>query len=168
MPLNLRGASRMKCQECGHDYPSTITRCTRCGHMTPKKGQRSTQSRLIEFPMKTRASADGPAQEAALPAWRAEVNERVRQARARRQSDVATSELDYEQIPSPQPVEIREKSPLSQQVGINPRSRRFPARDSSSFTPPGNRPLHAGNAAEPAPDLEAPARAASRDSSEIL
>ena len=158
----------MKCQQCGHDYPGTITRCTRCGHMTPKKGQRPSQSRLIEFPRKTRTAVENPAQEAALPAWRVELNEKVRQARARRQGDSSASDLDFEQIPSQPPAEIREKTPLAQTAESNPGNRRFSPRDSSSFTSSGNRSIPMGAAAEAASELDSGGRGASRDSSEIV
>lgn len=81
----------MKCQGCGHDYPSTITRCTRCGQLSPKRVQKSSQSRLIEFPRKPRTTVETETSQAQLPAWRVELNERVRAARAKRSQDEASA-----------------------------------------------------------------------------
>jgi len=73
----------MKCQNCGHEYPSTLTRCTRCKQINPTKAQKS-QSKLLEFPPRPRAIQEKEPPQAKVPAWRAEVSERVRAAKARR------------------------------------------------------------------------------------
>jgi uncharacterized RDD family membrane protein YckC len=75
----------MKCQGCGHDYPNTISRCPRC-RLSSRRGPKSSDSRLIEFPRKTRAISQSEPAEASLPAWRVELNERVRAIKAKRGS----------------------------------------------------------------------------------
>ena len=81
----------MKCQGCGHDYPSTLTRCTHCRLLNPKRAQ---SSRLIEFPRKARASVEresAQTPQTPLPAWRQEVSEKVRAAKARRNTPTHNS-----------------------------------------------------------------------------
>lgn len=73
----------MKCQGCGHDYPNTISRCPRC-RLSSRRGSTSSDSRLIEFPRKARAISQSEPAEASLPAWRVELNERVRAIKAKR------------------------------------------------------------------------------------
>lgn len=73
----------MKCQNCGHEYPGTLTRCTRCKQINPAKAQRS-QSKLLEFPPRPRPAVEKEPAQAKVPAWRAEVSERVRAAKAKR------------------------------------------------------------------------------------
>src|SRR5215471_1834597 len=80
----------MKCQGCGHDYPSTLTRCTKCGRQNPRRTRALSDSRLIEFPRQPRSPAENTQSESALPAWRLELNERVRQVKARRNSETAS------------------------------------------------------------------------------
>jgi uncharacterized RDD family membrane protein YckC len=74
----------MICQGCGHNFPNTLTRCPKCKLAPNRKGQRSSDSRLIEFPKKARLSQQSDQSEASLPAWRLELNEKVRASRARR------------------------------------------------------------------------------------
>jgi uncharacterized RDD family membrane protein YckC len=74
----------MTCPGCGHNYANTITRCPRCKLRSNRMSQRSTDSRLIEFPRKPRAAAEDGSARAALPPWRTELNEKVRAIRARR------------------------------------------------------------------------------------
>ncbi|MGA9771436.1 MAG: RDD family protein [Blastocatellia bacterium] len=74
----------MICQGCGHNYPSTITRCPKCRLASNRRGQRSSDSRLIEFPKKSRVAERGEHAQASLPPWRAELNEKVRAIQARR------------------------------------------------------------------------------------
>lgn len=96
----------MKCQSCGHEYPSTLTRCTRCKQINPTKAQRS-QSKLLEFPPRPRTAAEKEPPQAKLPAWRAEVSERVRAAKAKRSGssidgpEEITSISPEEESPSP-------------------------------------------------------------------
>src|SRR5215471_7574809 len=79
----------MKCQICGHDYPSTLTRCTVCGHFTARRARSFSDSRLIEFPRQARLPSDKNQAAANVPAWRLEVSERVRQAKAKRHTPTA-------------------------------------------------------------------------------
>jgi uncharacterized RDD family membrane protein YckC len=72
----------MICKSCGHDYPGTLTRCTRCGASNPNRIRAASQSRLIEFPRQV-YSSDSKNQ-TAVPAWRAELSEKVRAVKARR------------------------------------------------------------------------------------
>jgi uncharacterized RDD family membrane protein YckC len=91
----------MKCQGCGHEYPSTFPRCSRCGELSPKRTLRSTQSRLLEFPRKTRVEVERESNETALPQWRKELNEKVRAVKARK---IAAG-------PEPQPVVVETAEP---------------------------------------------------------
>ena len=111
----------MKCQGCGHEYPSTSPRCSRCGELTPRRTLRSSPSRLIEFPRKARIDVEKEPSESLLPSWRKELNEKVRAVRARK-SAVGTDAPRAETTPT-QP-EIR------QEVQIDTRGRRAepPAR----------------------------------------
>ena len=90
----------MKCQGCGHDYPSTLTRCTHCRLLNPKRAQ---SSRLIEFPRKARASVERESAQTPLPAWRQEVSEKVRAAKARRNTPTHNS-TSHNSTPDPAPV----------------------------------------------------------------
>jgi uncharacterized RDD family membrane protein YckC len=82
----------MKCQGCGHDYPNTISRCPRC-RVSGKRGSKSSDSRLIEFPRKARAVSQAEPAETSLPAWRVELNERVRAIKAKRGSNSESEPL---------------------------------------------------------------------------
>lgn len=80
----------MKCHGCGHEFVKTLTRCPRChrstSNSTSRAGRASTDSRLLEFPRKTRFAA--PVEPAvSVPAWRAELSEKVRAIRAKRTVD---------------------------------------------------------------------------------
>jgi len=81
----------MKCQGCGHEYPNTISRCPRC-RLSSRRGSRSSDSRLIEFPRKARANLQSEPTGASLPAWRVELNERVKAVKARRGNSVSENE----------------------------------------------------------------------------
>ena len=82
----------MKCQNCGHDYPSTLTRCTVCGQLTARRTRTFSDSRLIEFPRQVRVSSDSNTAASNVPAWRLEVTERVRQAKAKRTTTTVNPE----------------------------------------------------------------------------
>ena len=90
----------MKCQGCGHDYPSTLTRCTHCRLLNPKRAQ---SSRLIEFPRKARATVETESVSNPLPAWRQEVNERVRAAKARKNLTPDPAPVQETTQPVPEP-----------------------------------------------------------------
>jgi uncharacterized RDD family membrane protein YckC len=74
----------MNCQGCGHNYPNTLTRCPRCKMLSNKRNQRTSDSRLIEFPRKAQIPQQPAPSEAAMPQWRQDLNEKVRAIRARR------------------------------------------------------------------------------------
>jgi hypothetical protein len=99
-PRTTRGVSLMKCQGCGHDYPSTLTRCTHCRLLNPKRAQ---SSRLIEFPRKARATVEPESVSNPLPAWRQEVNERVRAAKARKNLTPDPAPVQETTQPVPEP-----------------------------------------------------------------
>lgn len=80
----------MKCQGCGHEFPSTLLRCPRCRRLSSKRSEGSGESRLIEFPRRPRNPESEPS-EASLPAWRIELNEKVR---ARKAKQNTTDEID--------------------------------------------------------------------------
>ena len=112
----------MKCQGCGHEYPSTFPRCSRCGELTPRRTLRSSPSRLIEFPRKARIDVEKESSESLVPSWRRELNEKVRAVRARRNA-VGTEASRVETTPAQQ--ESR------QEVQVDTRGRRA---DSSART----------------------------------
>jgi uncharacterized RDD family membrane protein YckC len=74
----------MNCQGCDHNYPNTLTRCPRCKMLSSRRNQRSSDSRLIEFPRKARLAEQPETTDSALPQWRQDLNERVRAIQARR------------------------------------------------------------------------------------
>ena len=81
----------MKCQGCGHEYPNTISRCPRC-RLSSRRGSRSSDSRLIEFPRKARTPLQSEPPGTSLPAWRVELNERVKAVKARRGNSASENE----------------------------------------------------------------------------
>src|ERR1700742_4736219 len=74
----------MNCQGCGHNYPNTLTRCPRCKMLSNKRNQRTSDSRLIEFPRNAHVPQQPAPNETAMPQWRQDLNEKVRAIRARR------------------------------------------------------------------------------------
>jgi uncharacterized RDD family membrane protein YckC len=74
----------MNCQGCGHNYPNTLTRCPRCKMLSNRRSQRGSESRLIEFPRKARLAEQPETNDASLPQWRQDLNEKVRAIQARR------------------------------------------------------------------------------------
>jgi uncharacterized RDD family membrane protein YckC len=89
----------MKCQGCGHDYPSTITRCTRCGLVTPRRVSKS--SRLIEFPRKPISAANKQVNTSPQPAWKAELSEKVKAAKAKRSGETIHNQSSADRVESP-------------------------------------------------------------------
>src|SRR6185369_14055868 len=81
----------MNCQSCGHNYPNTLTRCPRCKALSNRRGQRSGDSRLIEFPRKARPAPENEPTDTTLPQWRQDLNEKVRAIRARRNNPALAS-----------------------------------------------------------------------------
>ena len=88
----------MKCHGCGHEFPSTSTRCPRCHRSTSRRGRTSTDSRLLEFPRRTRVAPPPEATSRPLPAWRAELNERVRAIRANRSASSSPNDTPVEDV----------------------------------------------------------------------
>jgi len=91
----------MKCHGCGHEFPNTSTRCPRCHRSTSKRGRTSTDSRLLEFPRRTRVAPPAEATAPSLPAWRVELNEKVRAIRANRGASSATVDTPAEELVKP-------------------------------------------------------------------
>ena len=81
----------MNCQGCGHNYPNTLTRCPRCKMLSNRRSQRSSDSRLIEFPRKARLAEQPETNDATLPQWRQDLNEKVRAIQARRNNPAMAS-----------------------------------------------------------------------------
>lgn len=77
----------MKCHGCGHEFSNASTRCPRCHRAASRRGKTSTESRLLEFPRRARVSAPAETTAAPLPAWRLELNEKVRAIKAKRDAD---------------------------------------------------------------------------------
>lgn len=89
----------MKCHGCGHEFPNTTTRCPRCHRSTFRRGRTSTDSRLLEFPRRTRvAPLPAEATAAPLPPWRVELNEKVRAIRASRGTSSSAIEKSAEEM----------------------------------------------------------------------
>jgi uncharacterized RDD family membrane protein YckC len=91
----------MKCHGCGHEFPNTSTRCPRCHRSTSRRGRTSTDSRLLEFPRRTRVAPPAEATAPPLPAWRVELNEKVRAIRANRDVSSATINPPAEEMVRP-------------------------------------------------------------------
>lgn len=88
----------MKCHGCGHEFPGTFPRCPRCHRSTSRRGRTSTDSRLLEFPRRARVSPPVEAPTPSLPAWRLELNEKVRAIRANRSASSSQAETSGEQL----------------------------------------------------------------------
>jgi uncharacterized RDD family membrane protein YckC len=88
----------MKCHGCGHEFPNASSRCPRCHRSTSRRGRTSTDSRLLEFPRRARVSAPAEAIVPSLPAWRVELNEKVRAIRASRSVSGSQSEAPDEPL----------------------------------------------------------------------
>jgi uncharacterized RDD family membrane protein YckC len=91
----------MICHGCGHEFPNTSTRCPRCHRSTSRRSRTSTDSRLLEFPRRTRIAPPAEATAPPLPAWRIELNEKVRAIRANRDVASATIHPPDEEIVKP-------------------------------------------------------------------
>jgi uncharacterized RDD family membrane protein YckC len=88
----------MKCQGCGHEFPDVSARCPRCHRSTSRRGRTSTDSRLLEFPRRARSAP--PPETRPLPAWRAELNEKIKAIRASRGGSSAAVEA-VEELATP-------------------------------------------------------------------
>jgi uncharacterized RDD family membrane protein YckC len=80
--------------------------------LTPRRAQNSSGSRLIEFPRRPQTGSDSQAIN--QPAWKAELTERVRAAKARRNGG-KTSDQIVEEIP---PEAVRERETVPSKRGI--------------------------------------------------
>lgn len=81
----------MKCHGCGHEFPTALKRCPRCHRSASRLIRTSSDSRLLEFPRRPRAATPAESTAPPLPAWRVELNEKVRAIKARRD---ASGQLD--------------------------------------------------------------------------
>src|SRR4051812_21319134 len=118
----------MNCQGCGHNYPNTLTRCPRCKSASNRRGQRASDSRLIEFPKKTRAAHQDEQPDASLPAWRVELNEKVRAIQARRNNPaLQTSKADGVQA-NVADAELSAGAVAVRQTELRAKGRAVPAR----------------------------------------
>jgi|GEM_PF-1383675 len=88
----------MKCVGCGHSFTNSSPRCPRCHRSTSKRGRNSKDSRLLEFPKRTGVATQPVVAAPALPAWRLELNEKVRAIKARKASS------DASEAPFPEPA----------------------------------------------------------------
>jgi uncharacterized RDD family membrane protein YckC len=87
----------MKCHGCGHEFPNTSARCPRCHRSTTRRARTSTDSRLLEFPRRTRVTTPAETSAPPLPAWRVELNEKVRAIRANRGTSTPAPESAVEE-----------------------------------------------------------------------
>jgi uncharacterized RDD family membrane protein YckC len=115
----------MICHGCGHEFPNTSTRCPRCHRSTSRRGRTSTDSRLLEFPRRTRIAPPVEATAPPLPAWRVELNEKVRAIRANRDVSSATihppSEETFEAEPrtaGSSALRNEPRSPYARDAGV--------------------------------------------------
>jgi uncharacterized RDD family membrane protein YckC len=74
----------MKCHGCGHEFLNKAGRCPRCHRATSKRGRPAEESRLLEFPRRPRLVTSTEPTAPSLPAWRIELNEKVRAIREKR------------------------------------------------------------------------------------
>lgn len=106
----------MKCQGCGHEFSTTLLRCPHCRRLSSRRSEGSGDSRLIEFPRRTRTASQTEPAEASLPAWRLELNEKVRARRARQTSDeagTASGEPELQPATEAAPNPPREAGPAT-------------------------------------------------------
>jgi uncharacterized RDD family membrane protein YckC len=76
----------MECQNCGRDYPGKLTLCIHCGQRATRQSQKPSQSQLLEFPYKQRMAEAKETSKPSLPAWRIELNEKVRARKAQQEA----------------------------------------------------------------------------------
>jgi hypothetical protein len=139
----------MKCHGCGHEFPNTSARCPRCHRSTSRRGRTSTDSRLLEFPRRTRVAQPAEATAPPLPAWRVELNEKVRAIRANRGPSSSATESPAEEMVKSVDADTRSVS-----VSARPdEPRRSYDRDAGA------------RAAAPRPESNQPAGASGRRSS---
>lgn len=99
----------MKCQGCGHDYPGTLTRCPRC----KLKNSERAQSTVLQFPTPPAAQEE---KRESLPDWRVELNEKLKEIRAKRSANNTVEavkprvEPAYRDEPAPKPRTVTSSS----------------------------------------------------------
>jgi uncharacterized RDD family membrane protein YckC len=76
----------MECQNCGRDYPGKLSLCIHCGQRATRQTQKPSQSQLLEFPYKQRMAEAKESSKPSLPAWRVELNEKVRARKAQKEA----------------------------------------------------------------------------------
>jgi uncharacterized RDD family membrane protein YckC len=76
----------MECQNCGRDYPGKLSLCIHCGQRATRQTQKPSQSQLLEFPFKQRMAEAKDSSKPSLPAWRVELNEKVRARKAQKEA----------------------------------------------------------------------------------
>jgi uncharacterized RDD family membrane protein YckC len=76
----------MECQNCGRDYPGKLSLCIHCGQKATRQSQQPSQSQLLEFPYKQRMAEAKETSKPSLPAWRIELNEKVRARKAQKEA----------------------------------------------------------------------------------
>lgn len=133
----------MKCSTCGYDYLSKLTGCTRCGYKAARTTQKPSQTKLLEFPAKQRMSEKPEQSKPTVPAWRAELQERVREIRARKEGltppsatapqtpATTTAMLAATTVPTPATT-LRAARRNERESPDNVTTARFPARPSAS------------------------------------
>jgi uncharacterized RDD family membrane protein YckC len=89
----------MKCIGCGHTFTNSSSRCPRCHRSTSRRGRNSKDSRLLEFPKRVGVATQAAVAAPVLPAWRVELNEKVRAIRARKASSPPTDTASHEATP---------------------------------------------------------------------
>lgn len=145
----------MKCHGCGHEFTGKSTRCPRCHRSTSRRGRSSNDSRLLEFPRRVRQA---PVETTApvLPAWRIELNEKVRAIRAKRTVSNSQADALREEEEAARPLEV-ESHPSASAARLD--------EQRISFSRDANR--HAAVAVETR-EQTAPATSARRTSSNIV
>jgi uncharacterized RDD family membrane protein YckC len=76
----------MECQNCGRDYPGKLSLCIHCGQRATRQSQKPSHSQLLEFPYKQRMAEAKETSKPSLPAWRIELNEKVRARKAQQEA----------------------------------------------------------------------------------
>lgn len=130
----------MECLGCGHNYPHTLSCCPKCKRLSPKRGQRFSDSRLIEFPRRARVQTKAETIETPLPAWRAELNERVRAIKAKRTGQGVESEPLFADSKQHAEMETQEIFSPIKQGEPRPSGHISTAREQRGFAPEARRP----------------------------
>ncbi len=127
----------MKCLGCGYEFPGKSIRCPRCRRSTAKRVRSSSDSRLLEFPRRARVAPPVEASAPSLPAWRVELNEKVRAIKAKRSAANSQAELTNDEPVRPFDAESRPSvtSAMSDERRIS--FAMDPSRHTIAAEPPG-------------------------------